>query len=455
MVQGLNWNNYSPAQIVELKNQGIEVPDNVYEKAYAALSQADSNEIKAESNDNANVSYTIENTADEKNEAKELRAQLESEGKDLKEIVRTFTDKSTETTTQIAETMKEVESFISYISKNEAQAQALEDAANDETKVVIEIVEETETQIDNKADELDFLNEKIEEGTATEDEQTQAETLSGDIKNISGEASELISKKVATADSFGSKLTTVNSNLKDVANKTGKALNNAKDAIELADETQEVSKKLYDKGMKIRTIATAISTVAGGVGGFFAGKALGNKLNDNKLQNYLKENNIKNPDNLRYKDIKKDGFEITKGGVATTSYNKQEVASLLHATSTNTLTQGGGALAGAGLGFALGSLFGGESIEMGENGMAAASKLKDVSNQTKAAAEKVAEQNNISIAEAKVADVSVEDFGAAVADGDRKINSEGNNAQVAENTGNVPETTTEPEDDPTKRKPTV
>lgn len=440
MVQSLNWNNYSPNQILELKKTGVEVPEKVYKNAQAALSENDSKEVTAQSKDDAKVSYNIENTADQKNEAKELRAQLEAEGESLKGIVSKFTEKSAETTKSISETMKEIEGFVSYISINEAEAKVLTDAANDETAVVIEIIEENNAEVEKKMDELDFLNEKIEEGTATEAEQAQAETVAGEVGTISNKTSGKVQDKIATADNFNSKAATINSNLQDVANKTGKALNNAKDAIELADETKDVSKKLYDKGMKTRKIAMAIGSVLGGVGGFFAGRAISNKINGNMLAN---------------RGITKS---VNSGGTTYSSYTKsfgQINSAIKTEKMTSIIGKAGGALAGASLGLALGSLFGGESIEMGETGMATADKLKDVSNQTKSISEKVAAQNNISIAEANVADASVSKFDLAVSDISDNVDKNIKDAQVTEAPETAEDTNTgnSTEDDPTKKKP--
>ena len=235
MVQGINWNNYSANQIVELKNQGVEVPEKVYKNAQAQISETDAQEVKAESKDDAKVSYNIENIADQKNEAKELRAQMEQEGADLEEIVEKFTEKSNAATQDITAAMQEIQGFVSYISENQTIAETLGSVANDEAAVVMQVVADAENEIQQKQDELDFLNEKIEDGTATESEQSKAEHLGKDINKTAGKAQNAINQKTAVAANLNTQMVAVNDNLKEVANKTGKALNDAKDAIEVAN----------------------------------------------------------------------------------------------------------------------------------------------------------------------------------------------------------------------------
>ena len=362
MVQGINWNNYSPNQIIELKKTGaIDVPDDVYKKAEASLSETDASEVKEESNDNKAVSYTIENTADQKNEAKELREQWEAEGADLKAIVEKFTQKSNSTTQDIGTAMKEIEGFVSYISENQALAETLGDQANDEAAVVMQVVAEAENEIEHKQDELDFLNEKIEDGSATESEQAKAEDLGKDINQTAEKTQVTINDKTSVATDLNTQMVTVNDNLKEVANKTGKALNDAKDAIEVANETKDVSQKLYDQGAKKRKQAM----ILGGVLGV------------------------------------------------------------------------GGGLVGAGLGLAIGSLFGKSEMKIGQAGLNTASTLNEASNNTKSVAEKIAEQNNITISEVSVSDAQVADFDAKVSEGDKSISDDAEKVKTAE----APETT--------------
>ncbi|MBR1681498.1 hypothetical protein IJ707_06900, partial [bacterium] len=436
--QGINWNNYSANQIVELKNKGMEVPDDVYDKAQAQISETDANEVKADSKDDAKVSYTIQDRSGEKNEAKELRAQLEAEGESLKSMVKQFTDKSVEATETLSKTMESVDQLVSYITENEDAAVALGNAADDESAVVMQIVADANEEIQQKEDELDFLNEKIEDGTATESEQNEAQTLSDEIGEISDETSTEIGSKVATAQSMNSQVATINDNLKDVANQTGKAINNAKDAMELADETKDLSKKLYDKGAKKQKIAMALGAAVGGVGGFFAGKAISNKINSNMFES---------------KGITKTSTSEYDMYSSTTASISDINSAIKSEKTTNMIGKGGGIVAGAGIGLALGSLFGKSEMNTGSEGIAAANKLNDVAKQTQNIAETVAEQNGISIASVNTADTQVADFNAEVSDGNKTIDDETKSVNVAE----TPDTpvTTETDDEEAKKKQPV
>ncbi len=427
MVQGINWNNYSANQIVELKNQGVEVPEKVYKNAQAQISETDAQEVKAESKDDAKVSYNIENTADQKNEAKELRAQMEQEGADLEEIVEKFTEKSNAATQDITAAMQEIQGFVSYISENQTIAEALGSVANDEAAVVMQVVADAENEIQQKQDELDFLNEKIEDGTATESEQNKAEHLGADINKTAGKAQAAISEKTSVAANLNTQMVAVNDNLKEVANKTGKALNDAKDAIEVANETKDVSKELYDKGAKKQKLAMAIASIVGGVGGFFAGKAVSNKLNNDMYANRYNQGKLSSPAEMA------DANKTAK--------------------TTRLIGKGGGALAGAGLGLAIGSMFGASEMKKGQAGIDAASTLNEVSTKTKAVAEKIAEQNNITISEVSVSDAQVADFDAEVSEGDKSMSDNAEKAVVAE----APETVDKSieEDEDTKKKQPV
>ena len=63
MVQGINWNNYSPNQIVEMKQNGFQVPDDVYNKAETTLSETETKEVTSESADEKDVEYAVTDDA--------------------------------------------------------------------------------------------------------------------------------------------------------------------------------------------------------------------------------------------------------------------------------------------------------------------------------------------------------------------------------------------------------
>ncbi len=411
MVQGLNWNNYSNNQILEMKKSGMQVPDDVYKKAQEAVSK----EVQTESLDTQNVTYQVEDFSAEINEAKELREQLEAEGESLSSMVKTFTEKSNQATDTLSTLFGEVENNISYITQNEEMSQTLASTAEDEQAVVRELVDETQKKVEEKQNELEQISAKIEDGTATEDEQNQAKSLSDEIAEIADEGNANIASKQAIANEATSKAVAINSNLKDVAQTVGKAVNKANDGLEIATETQDLGKKLYDKGAKIQKIAMAIGGVLGGIAGAGVGYAVSNKVNSNRSEDFV--NGLANG----YKDVVVT--DSSYGGVVYAkndfgvSYNNDWVNDQIGSTATTAMGIAGGAVAGAGIGVGLGSLFGKGKMETGKKGMEAAAKLTSVANDTKTTAEKVAQQNNLVINTHQATEVSVNELDATVKDG--------------------------------------
>ena len=422
MVQGLNWNNYSANQIVEMKNNGIEVPEEVYNKAEAALNPQEAAEVTAQQGDASSLSYTVYDDSGKINEAKELRAQLEEEGANLKEMVKTFTKESIEASTSLEASMKEIENYVSYVSVNEQTAKALSDQANDEQAVVIELAKQTEEQVKAKEDEFDFLNEKIENGTATEAEQAKAEEVGAEIQEVAADGNAKIAEKSKVANNLAGRLSMVQGNMAEVANNTGKAINKAGDGIELAKETNELSTKLYKQGKKTQAIATALGAVVGGVGGFFAGKAIGNKINDNKFDQFIAKNGLEITgksttiyvENGKTVGSTSENIYQNKNGV---NFYEDEINKEINAKQTGNIAKIGGAVVGAGLGAAVGSLFGRGKIEAGQAGKDAARELTTIANQTKNLASKIAEQNGFTVQVAEAADVEVTDLTQATEQG--------------------------------------
>lgn len=59
MVQGINWNSYSANQILEMKQKGVQVPDDVLKKAESSISEKDTKEITSESNDEKTLNMML------------------------------------------------------------------------------------------------------------------------------------------------------------------------------------------------------------------------------------------------------------------------------------------------------------------------------------------------------------------------------------------------------------
>ena len=156
MVQGISAN-----QGHLTKTKEMESAQSAQSTAVASQSEVEAKEAASlKSSDTA--AYTINDTSGEVNEAKELREQLESEGVKLKGMVKTFTEKSNESAEALSESLKQIDNYVSCITVNEEAAKELSNQAQDEQEVVVKIVKETEDEVAEMEDEMDFLNEKIE-----------------------------------------------------------------------------------------------------------------------------------------------------------------------------------------------------------------------------------------------------------------------------------------------------
>ena len=383
MIYELNGQSYTSSQIVEMKKSGVAIPDETYNNAQAELAQ----QVQTTSSDATNVSYAVEDFSGEVNEAKQLHEQLKSEGASLETMVKTFTEKSNQTAQDLNAVLNELNNNISYISQNQELSQKLASTANDEQAVVRQLIDETQKKVENKQKELNQLSEKIEDGTATEEEQDKAKSLNKEIADIMNQNSSTISQKQAVADDATSQSNTINAGLSDVAQKVGKGLTQANNGIEIAKETQELGKKIYDKGKKIQKIGMAIAGLLGGLGGFVAGAAVANSVNNENAEIYIKEHTTTTI------------YEDRKGNKTTviSTPNEEEVNDAIHATRTQIIGDVSGSVAGIGAGLAVGSMFGSEKIELGQNAMDSASQLKAKANDTKNVANKVAQQNNLAI----------------------------------------------------------
>ena len=438
MVQGTNWNNYSANQIIELKNKGVEVPKEVLTKAQdeIGVDKKTADEVTSVSDDNNGVDYS----ETEVNEAKKMREELEAEGTSLKEMVQKFTEASKEASALIENSGKELLNLVKVVEASEMESKQLSNQAVDEQQMVIEITKQTEEEIQTKEGELDFLNEKIEDGSATESEQEKAETLGEDIKTISSESGDKIKAKAEITENLNNGVSSIAAKLSGISEKTKKLRENAKDGAELGTETFDMSKKLYDKGMKKRKIAMALGALAGGVGGFFAGKAVGKSIQNNIEQNYLKNNNS----GVLSNNIKYSSPETAK---------KMAIA--------GTASSIGGAGLGAGVGMALGSLFGKDQIKTGGLGMVAGQELNTRSQFGEGVANAVEGKISTTTETNNVADVDVTNLENTVTDGTSQV-AEAPAADVEKPVVTTPANENPAQtgesdnpDDPNKKKPVV
>jgi len=259
MVQGLNWNNYSPNQIIEMKNNGIEVPDEVYEKAEAALSEQDAQEVTSQGDDAAEVSYTIADDAAEVNEAEQEVAAAEEYGANLKDILGTLIGKCfikdaemAKLTEQLDEYTLQMEDVMSQTSELTEETEAELETVKAEAEDAAAKIEEKQAEVEEKTDEIENLQVEAEaksvEGDvdAADAADAKIEDLEQDIEDLNAEISTLgddVDVKAQAEEmvklAANVKLQLLGKTMDDVKNDLEGALNDATNANEYADVTIE------------------------------------------------------------------------------------------------------------------------------------------------------------------------------------------------------------------------
>ncbi|MBQ3311204.1 hypothetical protein IJG72_03920 [bacterium] len=294
MVQSLNWNNFSNSQIVEMKNSGIEVPQDIYEKAQTAMSQ----EVNGVSNDQQKVSYSVNDYSGEANEAKEMVDELKADGTKLKNIVRALTEKCDSFTEELSGLLEEVNNNISYVSVNTTTLNELSQNINAQQAEIESATKETEEKIAEKQNEFDSIYTKINDGTATEEDQQKAETLGQEITDISKDGNAKIASKESLVQQTNTKIVNINSDIANVAQTVGKAINKVNDGMEFVNETREQVHKLRNKNK--------------GFMGFGGSKAEKRIANHGATAADKLENNVRKVDRAAHKVARQNNITITK-----------------------------------------------------------------------------------------------------------------------------------------------
>ncbi len=367
MVQGINWNSYSANQILEMKQKGVQVPDDVFKKAESTVSEKDAKEITNETKDDNQVEYNVdgENTEESTGmqSAADFKKQLEEEGASLKSMVKQFTAKANENTETLSATLKEISGFSNFILEKQDIATANIAQAEDERAVVREIVDDMNEEIETKEKELETVNEKIESGEATESDEAKAEELQGDIKDIAQNGNSKVSEKEAVVADLNAETEKTMSDLDVLTKYVNESHSEAQKGIDFAKETNDMSTKLYKKGSKAGKIgAIAGSVIGGAIGGVSMSKV-----------------------------------KVTHNDVGLTN------TSIKSSVGLNI----GGGITGAGIFGTIGSLFGSQNRKIGQAGMEAANKLNQVANSQLKMAETVASNNDIAIETNTEADSAV------------------------------------------------
>lgn len=381
MVQGINWNSYSANQILEMKQKGVQVPDDVLKKAESSISEKDTKEITSESNDEKNVEYDV--TDDTQNidsseykskiqDVADFKKQLEEEGASLKSMVKQFTTKANENTTMLTASLEELSMFTDFIAEKQDIATETQTQAEKEQAEVQATAEKITQEIEKKQDEIETINDKVDSGEATEEDKTKAKNLQGEIQTIADNGNATITAKEAVVADLNTETATTMSDLEALTKLVNEDTTDAKKGVDFAKETHDLSNKLYKKGSKAGKIGTIAGSVVGGaVGGFSISKV---KIvhNDVGLTNTTAKSNI--------------GLNI------------------------------GGGISGASIMGSLGSLFGSKNRKIGQAGMDAANKLNQVATNQINTAQVIANNNDIAINATTDADSAVTDLSGIIKD---------------------------------------
>lgn len=381
MVQGINWNSYSANQILEMKQKGVQVPDDVFKKAESSISEKDTKEITAESNDEKNVEYDV--TDDTQNidsseykskiqDVADFKKQLEEEGASLKSMVKQFTTKANENTTMLTASLEELSMFTDFIAEKQDIATETQAQAEKEQAEVQATAEKITQEIEKKQDEIETINDKVDSGEATEEDKTNAKNLQDEIQTIADNGNATITAKEAVVADLNTETATTMSDLEALTKLVKEDSTDAQKGLDFAKETHDLSNKLYKKGSKAGKIGTIAGSVIGGaVGGFSMSKV---KIvhNDVGLTNTTAKSNI--------------GLSI------------------------------GGGISGASIMGSLGSLFGSKNRKIGQAGMDAANKLNQVATNQINTAQVIANNNDVAINATTDADSAVTDLSGIIKD---------------------------------------
>lgn len=256
MVSGINFGNYSVAQLKELKNNGVEVPDE-------AIKAAETKEAEASSktDDNAEVKYEITDDASETNEAEEEVENAKEYGANLKTILETLMKKDEGFISDMATLQSEIDKYKTQTEETakkiddvSTETQKNVDATQEEAKTVEEQIEEKQKEYDEKMKELETLQEK--ESPTEEDQakiqtlQTDIQTLQSDIESLSQDGEKLADDAKTTtqdaqakAEALGTTLEAIKDDAQDAANKATNANEYADVTIEKGTEASNITSK--------------------------------------------------------------------------------------------------------------------------------------------------------------------------------------------------------------------
>ena len=244
MVSGINFGNYSVAQLKELKNNGIQVPDE-------AIKAAETKEAEAsKTDDNAEVKYEIADDTSETNEAQKEVETAKEYGANLKTILETLMKKDEGFIADMATLQGEIDKYKTQTEESTKQINDISteiqkdiDTTQEKAKTIEEQIAEKQKEYEAKMKELETLQQKEnpteEEQTKMQTLQTDLETLKDGIKSLSQTGKKIAKGADVKIQSAQSKAEALGTTLEAIKNDAETAASKATNANEYADVTIE------------------------------------------------------------------------------------------------------------------------------------------------------------------------------------------------------------------------
>ena len=245
MVSGINYGNYSASQLKELKNNGVQVPDE-------AIKTAEKKEATAinKTDDNQEVKYEIADDASKTNEAQKEVETAKEYGANLKTILETLMKKDEGFITDMATLQGEIDKFqVETESTNKeltdvnAEVEKTTTKAENEAKTVQQQIEEKQKEYETKMKELETLQQKED---SSEEDQAKMQKLQGEIQTLHNNMYELATEgdsiaedSKVTLEQAQAKAESVGRTMEGVKMEAEAAASKATDANEYAEVTIE------------------------------------------------------------------------------------------------------------------------------------------------------------------------------------------------------------------------
>ncbi len=265
MVAGINVNNYSAAQLQELKNAGMS---SITDADIKAAKEREAQASADKTSDEAQMQYIISDDAGEVNEAEQEVKTAEEYGENLKTILGNLISKCSDKNSEMAKLGEEMQKFVVTMEDLGMQAQTLESETEQQVKEAEAKVDEQIKDIEEKKAELEeqvaVAKTSTDEAEANEAAEN-AEVLGAEITQSSADLDKLQAEiKSQIQQTAVAKATLLGKSMEDVKNMAESNANEAINANEYADVT-------IDKGMEASSISSKKEAKAAGFkkrGGF-------------------------------------------------------------------------------------------------------------------------------------------------------------------------------------------